>query len=148
MEVVLADGSIATVTEDKVVIHNYDGSGRSRIVSMTEDTDLWFALRGAGSSFAIVTEFLVTVYPEPETLPIIIPITADTVQDISNIESAAASDPSYLISVYSYRRYFDGIFPLNLLPYSFPQSVSSNSLYDRFNHQYFRIQCSAALARL
>ena len=86
MEVVLADGSMATVTEDKVVIHNYDGSGRSRTVTMTEDTDLWFALRGAGSSFAIVTEFLITVYPEPETLPVVIPIVMKDVHSVRNIE--------------------------------------------------------------
>ena len=41
---------------------------------MPQDTDLWFALRGAGSSFAVVTEFLVRVWPRPETLPIIIPV--------------------------------------------------------------------------
>ena len=41
---------------------------------LSQDTDLWFALRGAGSSFAVVTEFLVRVWPRPETLPIIIPV--------------------------------------------------------------------------
>ena len=87
---------------------------------MTYDTDLWFGLRGAGSSFAIVTEFVVNVYPRPETLPIIIPIMADTPQDLANIEAAAASDPKYLLTVYTYRRYFDGIFPYNLLPYNYP----------------------------
>ena len=41
---------------------------------LSQDTDLWFALRGAGSSFAVVTEFLVRVWPRPETLPLIIPV--------------------------------------------------------------------------
>ena len=46
---------------------------------MPQDTDLWFALRGAGSSFAVVTEFLVRVWPRPETLPIIIPVSEQAV---------------------------------------------------------------------
>ena len=53
---------------------------------MTEDTDIWFGLRGAGSSFAIVTEFMVNVFPRPETLPILIPILLQTPQDLANIE--------------------------------------------------------------
>ena len=52
----LADGSRATITEDSVKINK---NGQWRRVTMTEDTDLWFALRGAGTSFAIVTEFRV-----------------------------------------------------------------------------------------
>ena len=53
---------------------------------MTEDTDIWFGLRGAGSSFAIVTEFMVNVFPRPETLPILIPILLQTPQDLAYIE--------------------------------------------------------------
>ena len=60
------------------------------------------------------------VYPRPETLPLVIPITVSSVQDLANIEAAAAADPKWLISVYSYRRYYDGIFPYNLLPYNYP----------------------------
>ena len=61
-----------------------------------------------------------TVYPRPETLPLVIPITVSSIQDLANIEAAAAADPKWLISVYSYRRYYDGIFPYNLLPYNYP----------------------------
>jgi len=117
MKGVLADGSMATITKEKVVVRK---NGVTRTIFMTEDTDLWFGLRGAGSSFAIITEFHVTVYPRPETLPLVIPITVSSVQDLANIEAAAAADPKWLISVYSYRRYYDGIFPYNLLPYNYP----------------------------
>lgn len=84
MKAVLADGRQARLTEERVEI--YGGGGEVERRSYTPDTDLWFALRGAGSSFAIVTEFVVNVFPRPETLPIIIPISIDSVQDFANIE--------------------------------------------------------------
>ena len=84
MKVVLADGRQARVTEDQVEIYGRDGGVERR--HFTPNTDLWFALRGAGSSFAIVTEFLVNVFPRPETLPIIMPISISSVQDFANIE--------------------------------------------------------------
>ena len=38
-----------------------------RIVDHTPDNNLFFGLRGAGSSLAVVYEFLYTVHEEPET---------------------------------------------------------------------------------
>ena len=35
-------------------------------------------------------------------------------------QRAAANTKKYLITVYSPRRYYDGIFPYNLLPYNLP----------------------------
>ena len=46
----------------------------------------------------------VTVHPRPETLPILIPVSISSPRDLANIERAAAADPGYLISVYTYRR--------------------------------------------
>ena len=46
----------------------------------------------------------VTVHPRPETLPILIPVSISSPRDLANIEAAAAADPGYLISVYTYRR--------------------------------------------
>ena len=46
----------------------------------------------------------VTVYPRPETLPILIPVTISSPRDLANIQAAAEADPGYLISVYTYRR--------------------------------------------
>ena len=48
--------------------------------------------------------YKVTVHPRPETLPILIPVTISSPRDLANIERAAAADPGYLISVYTYRR--------------------------------------------
>ena len=53
-QVVLADGSIAWVDEDKTSIFY----PTNKIVTHTESNNLFFALRGAGSSFGVVTEFL------------------------------------------------------------------------------------------
>ena len=57
MQAVLADGRLATITEDSLRILT---RGKWRSSAVTQDTDLWFALRGAGTSFAIVTEFTVS----------------------------------------------------------------------------------------
>ena len=84
MKAVLGDGRQARLTEDWVEV--YGPGGELQRISYTPNTDLWFALRGAGSSFAIVTEFVVNVFPRPETLPIIIPIVINSVQDFANIE--------------------------------------------------------------
>ena len=84
MRAVLADGRQARITEDKVQVH--EAGGAVETIYYTRNTDLWFALRGAGSSYAIVTEFVVNVFPRPETLPIIIPISINSVRDFANIE--------------------------------------------------------------
>jgi hypothetical protein len=55
-QVVLADGSVAWVDKDKTDIF-YPASS-VRTVTHTESNNLFFALRGAGSSFGVVTEFL------------------------------------------------------------------------------------------
>ena len=47
MKGVLADGSMATITKEKVVVRK---NGVTRTIFMTEDTDLWFGLRGAGQT--------------------------------------------------------------------------------------------------
>ena len=57
MQAVLADGRLATITEDSLKILT---QGKWLSTAVTQDTDLWFALRGAGTSFAIVTEFTVS----------------------------------------------------------------------------------------
>ena len=46
---VLADGRRARVDSKRVVIENSDHT--KTVERLTRDTDLWFALRGAGSSF-------------------------------------------------------------------------------------------------
>ena len=79
MRLVLADGSIARVNDKRVEVWRVGGSrevGDStlpyphhhhhhhhQVVDLSPDNDLWFALRGAGTSFGVVTEFLYTVHP-------------------------------------------------------------------------------------
>ena len=93
MDVVLADGSIATVLPDRldILMFTYIYFGCSfRTVFLNRSSiphsngrDLFFALRGAGSSFAIVTEFLYTVHRTPETRPAIILIWMETPADFN-----------------------------------------------------------------
>ena len=73
-------------------IHNFDQiiypeTQTETITHTPGDTDnLFFALRGAGSSFGVVTEFLYTIHPTPETLPAIILAWADNQQDLEAIQ--------------------------------------------------------------
>ena len=79
-QVVLADGRVARVTPRSALVENVE-NGTRREYKYTPDTDLWFSMRGAGSSYGtfissikvlekifsgIVTEFLYKVYPRPE----------------------------------------------------------------------------------
>ena len=105
MRLVLADGSIARVNDKRVEVwrvggsrevsvntlpHHYPPSHHHhfppsppphhQVVDLTPDNDLWFALRGAGTSFGVVTEFLYTVHPGPETLPVLVPVMLDSLQ--------------------------------------------------------------------
>ena len=37
-----------------------------------DENDLWFALKGAGSSYGIATEFLYRLHPNPETRAVLV----------------------------------------------------------------------------
>ena len=52
----------------------------------TDSNNLFFALRGAGSSYAVVTQFKYIIHPQPETLPAIILLWADTPADLEAIQ--------------------------------------------------------------
>ena len=82
MRVVLADGSIAAVSPDKTEIEYPE----TRTILHTEENNLFFALRGAGSSYAVVTEFLYIVHHTPETLPAILLAWADNQDDLDAIQ--------------------------------------------------------------
>ena len=55
-------------------------------ITHTDSNNLFFALRGAGSSYAVVTQFKYVIHPEPETLPAIILVWADTPADLEAIQ--------------------------------------------------------------
>ena len=82
MNAVLADGSIAEVTPDSTSIIY----PQSETIVHTEDNNLFFALRGAGSSFAVVTRFRYLIHNTPETLPAILLAWADSPADLENIQ--------------------------------------------------------------
>ena len=84
MRVVLADGSIAAVSPDKTEIEHPE----ARTIAHTEENNLFFALRGAGSSYAVVTEFLYVVHHTPETLPAILLAWADNQDDLDVIQAS------------------------------------------------------------
>ena len=68
MRVVTANGTIADLSPGRVTLHpKYDHEP----VTHLNDNDLFFAMRGAGMSYAIATEFLYQIYPTPETQPAI-----------------------------------------------------------------------------
>ena len=61
--------------------------------------NLFFGLRGAGSSLAIVTKFLYTVHRKPETRPAIILIWLNTKDDFDNILKFARNSQKYSLMV-------------------------------------------------
>jgi len=95
MNVVLADGSIATVDKDKTVIFYPSG----RIITHTPTNNLFLALRGSGSSFGIVTEFLYMINETPEADPAVLLAWIENEIDLANVHRAARSSDSYSITV-------------------------------------------------
>ena len=90
--IVTAAGERLIVEKDKVKVISQ--SNEVHNISSEDPRskhDLWFGLRGAGASFAIVTEFLYKVYPTPETLPAVLPVWVSNVHDLKAIEKAAWS---------------------------------------------------------
>ncbi len=63
------------------------------------DNDLFFALKGAGSNFGIVTQFLYRIYPFPETRPIAMPVYLRSIYDFVKLQKIAETG-QYQISVY------------------------------------------------
>lgn len=95
IRVVLADGSIAIVDSEKTRIL----SPKPRVIPHTPDNNLFFALRGAGSSFGIVTEFLYMITESPEAAPAVLLSWVETEDDLKAIHNAAKSTLDYSITV-------------------------------------------------
>merc|ERR1719347_1266411 len=95
MRVVLATGeigvvdSVATRIEYPVV----------RYIPHAGNNNLFAALRGAGSSMAVVTEFLYMIYESPEADPAVLLAWIETPEDLETIHRAAKSTNSYSITV-------------------------------------------------
>jgi len=97
MKVVLSDGSVAWVDKDKTEI--FYPAESVRTVSHTEENNLFFALRGAGSSFGTVTEFLYMINTTPEADPAVLLCWVETEADLLAIHNAAKSTNDYSITV-------------------------------------------------
>jgi len=95
MKVVLADGSIAWVNKDKTSIFY----PTNKIVTHTESNNLFFALRGAGSSFGVVTEFLYMINETPESKPAVLLCWVENEADLTAIHNAAKASNDYSITV-------------------------------------------------
>ena len=71
MRVVTANGTIVDLSPGSLTLHpKYDHEPVTQLTPHPKN-DLFFAMRGAGMSYAIATEFLYKIYPTPETQPAI-----------------------------------------------------------------------------
>jgi len=95
MRVVLADGRIAEVTAEKTEILSPSPS----TVSHTDSNNLFFALRGAGSSYGVVTQFKYIVHEVPEAKPAILLAWADNSDDLAAIKAAGQASPDYSVTI-------------------------------------------------
>merc|ERR1719312_1486236 len=95
MKAVLADGSIAVITPQSTKII----WPTANEVVHTSSNNLFFALRGAGSSYGIVTQFKYIIHPTPESLPAILLAWADNTDDLQAIKAAAQDSPDYSITI-------------------------------------------------
>lgn len=106
-----AKGRILLVSQSNTSVVDPD-SGRA-VHQLEHDHGLFQAMKGAGSSYGIVTEFLYKIYPRPETLPIIAMIYIENAYDLRKLEKAAL-DGRYHVSWF--------------IPYAFRDlSLSSNT---------------------
>jgi FAD/FMN-containing dehydrogenase len=97
--VVTADGSVAEVTSAGAKVTSY--TGETSWTNFTWHDDLYFGLRGAGASLGVVTEFLYTVHPHPETTAAVLLLHVSTLADLRAIESAAASTNHFQFGLYN-----------------------------------------------
>jgi len=95
MRVVLADGRIAVVDSQATRVT----SPAPATIPHTPSNNLFFALRGAGSSFGIVTEFLYMINERPEADPAVLLCWVDTATDLETIHQAARATTDYSITV-------------------------------------------------
>ena len=95
MRAVLADGRIVDVES----AHTKVLSPTQEIISHREDNNLFFALRGAGSSMAVVTEFVYMIEKQPETLPAVILAWVDNKRDLEAVQRAAQTSDDYSITI-------------------------------------------------
>jgi len=92
MKAVLANGDIVMVDKDYVYYED-------RKVPHTEENNLFFGLRGAGSSLAIVTRFYYIIHTEPETRPAIVLIWLDNEEAVERMMKVISNTKKYSFMV-------------------------------------------------
>merc|ERR1712013_458375 len=95
MRVVLADGRVAEVTAEKTEILSPTPSTEVH----TDSNNLFFALRGAGSSYGVVTQLKYIVHEVPEAKPAILLAWADNSADLAAIKAAGQASPDYSVTI-------------------------------------------------
>jgi len=99
IRVVTANGTILDLTPGRTVLYpKYSHEHISHLIP-DRHNDLFFAMRGAGSSYAIATEFLYTVHPTPETEPAVLLVWVMNKQDLWKLQAAATGSKKYSIAV-------------------------------------------------
>ena len=97
--VVLADGAIAEITKYNTTIVSRDGHPVYEVFQHGYDNDLHYAMRGAGSSFGIITELIYKIYPQPETLSCFLLVYIENSYDFMKLNKAAM-DGRYTITAF------------------------------------------------
>ena len=87
-------GRLSSIPNTRMKQSNTSGTGKDNNWKKTfyrnsYDNDLFFAMRGAGSSFGIATEFLYVIHRTPETEPAVILVWIDDMKDLWRVQEAA-----------------------------------------------------------
>ena len=88
-------GRLSSTPNTRMKQSNTSGEGKDNNWKKTlfyrnsYDNDLFFAMRGAGSSFGIATEFLYVIHRSPETEPAVILVWIDDMKDLWRVQEAA-----------------------------------------------------------
>lgn len=60
------------------------------------------------------------MFPQPETLALVVPMQLEGPEDLAILEKAARSTKKYVVAAYSLQRIVNGIFPYSWLPFDLP----------------------------
>jgi len=99
MRVVTANGTILDLSPGKTVVHPKYPHETKQYIRNSYDNDLFFAMRGAGSSFGIATEFLYVINRTPETEAAVILVWINDMKDLWRIQEAAYKSNRFSIAI-------------------------------------------------
>jgi len=97
LQVVTANGTIVDVEPGRSTMYPAYPHETKTVVRHSYHNDLFYAMRGAGASYGIATEFLYKINREPETLPAAVMVWVDKSEDLQNIRRAAQGSSKYSV---------------------------------------------------